>query len=105
MSELSLSYYTSMCKGNTEMLKTFKALLLEDFRSMDVNFFSAAEENNVVAMRKELHKMYPIVFNLNFSQMVALIDQYRNCDPNEFATLHTELKMCMAKIYDLLEQD
>lgn len=105
MSELSLSYYTSMCKGNTELLKAFKGLLLEDFRSMDVNFFSAVEENNVAAMRKELHKMYPIVFNLNFSQMVALIDQYRDCDPNEFSKLHTELKTSLTKIYDLLKQD
>ena len=105
MSELSLNYYSSISKGNAELLKTFKAFLLEDFKSMDVRFFSAAEENDVPTMRKELHKMYPIAFNLNFSQMLVLMEKYRDCDANELATLHSELKICLAKIYDLLKPE
>jgi hypothetical protein len=105
MSELSLNHYASICKGNVGMLKTFRALLLEDFKSMDVKFFSAAEEKNIPAMLAELHKMYPIVFNLNFSQMLMLIEKYRQGDSDECAKLHIELRMCLAKIYDLLEQD
>lgn len=105
MAELSLSYYASMCKGNAELLETFKALLLKDFKSMDASFFSAAEENNLPAMRSELHKMYPIAFNLNFSQMVDLIEKYRHCRDDEFTNLHAELKMCLTKIYDLLKAD
>jgi hypothetical protein len=77
MGELSLSYYVSICKGNTELLRTFKSLLLEDFKSMDVRFFSAAEENDVRAMRNELHKISPIASNLDFSQMTDLIEKYR----------------------------
>jgi hypothetical protein len=102
MSELSLDYYTSICKGNQELLKTFKALLLKDFESMDARFFSAAEENNLPVMRDELHKMYPIASNLSFSQMLDLMERYRHCDPAELANLHTELKMCLAKIYGFL---
>jgi hypothetical protein len=105
MRELSLAYYNSISKGNVEMLKNFKTFLLEDFKSMDVKFFSAAGENDIPAMHKELHKMYPIVFNLNFSQMLDLIEKYRHCKPDEFATLHAEMKMCLTRIYDLLEFD
>jgi hypothetical protein len=105
MSELSLSFYASISKGNDELLKTFKALLLKDFKVMDDRFFFAAEENNVTAMREELHKMYPIAFNLHFSQLLDLIEKYRHCDPAEFANLHGELRMCLTKIYDLLKTD
>jgi hypothetical protein len=105
MCELSLSYYVSICKGNAELLKTFKALILKDFESMDVRFFSAAEENDVSAMCKELHKVSPIASNLNFSQMLDLIEKYRHCNPDEFYKLHNELKMCLTKIYELLKPD
>jgi hypothetical protein len=103
MSELSLDHYASICKGNVEMLKTFRTLLLEDFKSMDVKFFSAAEENDIPAMLNELHKMYPIVYNLNFSKMLMLIEKYRHCESDQYAKLHTELRMCLTKIYDLLK--
>jgi hypothetical protein len=105
MPELSLSYYISISKGNAELLKTFKQLLLEDFKLMDGTFFFAAEENDFSVMRKELHKMYPLVYNLNFFQMLDLIEKYRQCNPDEFIKLHTELKTCMTKIYELLNSD
>lgn len=41
---LSLSFYASICKGNAELLKTFKMLLSEDFKAMDVSFFSAVKK-------------------------------------------------------------
>lgn len=72
---------------------------------MDVRFFSAVEKNDIAAMRSELHKMYPIAFNLNFSQMLDLIEMYRQRDPDEFSSLHSELKMCLTKIYAVLESD
>jgi hypothetical protein len=103
MCELSLSYYFAICKGNTELLGTFKALLLNDFESMDANFFSAVQRNDLRAMRAELHNMYPIASNLNFSRMTHLIEKYRDCDPGEFGKLHAELKICLAKVYDLLK--
>jgi hypothetical protein len=105
MSELSLNYYVSISKGNAELLSTFKALLLEDFKSMDVNFFFAAEENDISVMRDELHKMSPIAFNLKFFQMLDLIEKYRHGDPSEFPKLHNELRVCLTKIYDLLKPD
>jgi len=105
MSELSLKYYVSISKGNTELLNTFKALLLSDFKSMDVSFFLAVEDHNVAAMREQLHKISPIAFNLNFSQMLDLIERYRCCDPEEFDKLHVEMKICLAKIYDFLKPD
>jgi len=105
MSEPSLSYYVAISKGNAELLKTFKTLLLEDFKSMELNFFSAANENNISSMRAELHKMYPIATNLKFSQMLALIESYRNGHPNEFPKLHTQLELCFIKIYDLLKSE
>jgi hypothetical protein len=105
MDELSLGYYTSICKGNAELLNTFKTFLLEDFKSMDVRFFSAVEENDVSAMRNELHKISALAFNLKYSQMLDLIEKYRHCDPDGFSKLHGELKMCLAKIYDLLKPD
>jgi hypothetical protein len=103
MSELSLRYYVSICKGNSELLDKFKTLLLNDFQSMDSNFFNAAENGNVPAMLKELHKMHPIVSNLNFSKMVDLIEKYRHSAPDEFAGLHAELKICLKEIYSLLK--
>ena len=105
MCELSLDYYVSICKGDAEFLKTFQALLLADFKSMDVRFFSAVEENALPVMRNELHKIAPLVFNLNFSHMLDLIERYRSCDPDEFSKLHTELKICLTKIYDFLKPD
>ena len=105
MSDLSLSYYVSISKGNIELLKKFKTLLLDDFKSMDVNFFSAAAENDVAAMRAQLHKIYPLANNLNFFQMLDLIERYRRYHPDDFAQLHSELKVCLTKIYDLLTPD
>lgn len=105
MSELSLSYYVSASKGDPELLRTFKALLLDDFKSMDVSFFSAAEANDVTTMRKELHRISPLAFNLNFSQMLDLIEKYSHCDRDGFPKLHDELKICLIKIYDLLRPD
>lgn len=105
MGELSLNYYQSICKGNVELLKTFKTLLFKDFKSMDGRFFSAAEKNDISGMRKELHNMYPIAFNLNFSQMLELIEKYRSCSSDEFTQLHIAMKACLAQIYDLLKPD
>ena len=105
MSELSLDYYISMCKGNAELLKTFKTLLLEDFKSIELSFFSAAKANEIRTLRNELHKMHPIAVNLKFYRMLNLIENYRNSDPAEFIKLHDELKICLAKIYELLAQD
>jgi len=102
MKELSLQYYLSICKNNAELLETFKTLLLKDFKTMDVRFFSAVGDNNIIAMRRELHNMYPIVFNLKFSRMLTLIDRYRHCDAGELAKLHVEMRLCLAKIYELL---
>ena len=103
MNELSLSYYISISKGNAELLKTFKTLLLEDVQSMDTRFFSAVEANDIDSMRNELHKLYPIVFNLNFSEMLDLIEKYRHCSPDEIAKLNQELRTYLAKIYDLIK--
>jgi hypothetical protein len=105
MNELSLTYYISICKGNAEMLATFKTLLLEDFKSIESRFFSAAEDNNIKVMRGELHKMHPIALNLNFQQLLDLIEKYRHCDPADFSKLHDELKICLTKTYDFLNSN
>jgi hypothetical protein len=105
MAELSLTYYVSICKGNARLLKEFKTLLLDDFKSMDLKFFAAAEESDLPAMRRELHKMYPITSNLTFSHMLDLIEKYLHCDPADFSALHPQMKMCLEKIYELLKSD
>ena len=105
MSELSLEYYVLMCKGNAELFNTFKALLLEDFKSIEKNFFSAAEANDLSTMRSELHKMYPLAANLKFSHLLEVIEKYRNRELVEFSTLHSELRKCLTRIYDVLKSE
>jgi len=105
MSELSLEYYVSMCKGNAELFNTFKVLLLEDFRSIERNFFYAAEAGDVPTMRSELHKMYPLAGNLKFSSLLQVIEKYRSSDLVEFPMLHSELKECLTRIYDVLKPE
>lgn len=103
MSELSLAYYVSICKGDVSLLQSFKTLLLEDIKSMEVQFFVAAQRNDVTAMRRELHKLYPIASNLNFLQMLELIERYRHSDPSGFPALHGQFKTYFVKIYELLQ--
>lgn len=103
MSELSLAYYVSICKGDVRLLTSFKTLLLEDIKSIELRFFVAAQENDERAMRAELHKLYPIASNLNFLPMLELIEKYRNCDQSVFPELHGHLKTYFVEIYHLLQ--
>lgn len=103
MSELSLAYYVSICKGDVRLLTSFKTLLLEDIKSIELRFFVAAQENDEPAMRAELHKLYPIASNLNFLAMLELIEKYRNCDQSVFPELHGHLKTNFVEIYHLLQ--
>ena len=105
MGELSLNFYVSISNGDDEVLRTFRKYLLQDFESMHAKFFSAVKENNIPAMRAELHKMYPIACNLNFSQLLDLIEKYQHSEPFELARLHDELKICLAKVFDLLKSE
>jgi hypothetical protein len=73
---------------------------------MEARFFAAVENNDLAAMRAELHKMSPIVSNLKFTGMLDLLEKYRHYsnDPREVSKLHDDLKICLSQIYLMLEQ-
>lgn len=106
MSGLSMDYYISIFRNNPERLASMKELLLKDFRKMESNFFAYAGRNDLPAMRAELHKAKPIVFNLRFSKMLELIEKYNECGKitDDFMNqLNQEMKHCLAEIYNFLE--
>ena len=100
----SLHYYESISKGKSDLLGQFKALVLDDFKLMESNFFAAAEAGDVRRMHKELHRVVPIVSNLNYPSMQELLDLYRQTDDlGRMRELHPQLKKCLIEIYQLLE--
>jgi hypothetical protein len=104
MSQPSLEYYFSIFRNNPQLIPNIKELLLADFKSMESRFFSAAENNDLAAMKEELHKMSPIVSNLNFAGMLDLLEKYRHSsnDLTEMTKLHDHLKACLSQIYVML---
>ena len=106
MSQPSLDYYVSIFRNNPQLITNIKALLLTDFKSMESRFFAAAENNDLATMKAELHKMSPIVSNLNFVGMLDLLEKYRHCsnDSKEMSKLHDDLKTCLSQIYAMLEE-
>jgi hypothetical protein len=106
MSQPSLDYYVSIFRKNPQLIPNIKALLLTDFKSMESRFFAAAENNDLAAMKVELHKMSPIVSNLNFPGMLDLLEKYRHNsnDSKEMSKLHGDLKTCLSQIYMMLEE-
>lgn len=81
-----------------------KDLLVKDFRAMEANFFSAVDKRDIHAMRAELHKMYPIISNLRFSEMLSLLEKYRKQKEysEELGILNEELRNCLSSIYEFL---
>jgi hypothetical protein len=106
MSQPSLDYYVSIFRNNPQLIPNIKALLLTDFKSMEARFFAAAKNNDMVAMKEELHKISPIVSNLKFAGMLDLLEKYRHYsnDPTEMSKLHDDLKTCLSQIYVMLEE-
>lgn len=75
---------------------------------MEGKFFAYAEIKDLAAMRAELHKVKPIVFNLGFQRMLALIEKYHeNGDlaASSLNELNAELKYCLAEIYSFLRTE
>jgi hypothetical protein len=106
MSQPSLDYYVSIFRNNPQLIPNVKALLLTDFKSMESRFFAAVENNDLAAMKEELHKMSPIVSNLKFAGMLDLLEKYRHSsnDCKEMSKLHDDLKACLSQIYVMLEE-
>jgi hypothetical protein len=105
MSQPSLDYYVSIFRNNPQLITNIKALLLTDFKSMESRFFTAAESNDLAAMKVELHKISPIVSNLKFARMLDLLEKYRHSnDAKEMSKLHDDLKTCLSQIYGMLEE-
>ena len=107
MSEPTLDYYKDIFRNNTQRLSSIKELLAKDFKSMEVRFLLAVEQNDLQAMRTELHKMQPIVFNLRFSRMLGLIEKYKKEEKGseEINKLNQEFKECLNDIYHFLKQE
>jgi hypothetical protein len=73
---------------------------------MEIKFFASAGRNDLDGMRKELHKVEPIVFNLRFTRMLAVIEKYhedKDISDKWMSTLNEEVKNCLAEIYSFLE--
>jgi hypothetical protein len=96
----------SIFRNNPQLVPNIKALLLADFKSMESRFFAAVENNDLAAMKIELHKMSPIVSNLKFAEMLDLLEKYRHYsnDSREMSKLHDDLKTCLSQIYMMLEE-
>lgn len=105
MKQLSMDYYAGIFRNNPDKIPMIKDLLVKDFKAMEVNFFSAVDKRDIHTMRAELHKMYPIISNLRFSEMLSLLEKYRTHKEysEDLNILNEELRNCLSNIYDFLE--
>lgn len=104
MERLSMDYYAGIFRNNPDKIPMIKDLLVKDFKAMEVNFFSAVDKRDIHTMRAELHKMYPIISNLRFSEMLSLLEKYRNHKEysDELNILNEQLRNYFSNIYDFL---
>ena len=79
---------------------------MKDFEAMELQFHDAMQKNDVLQMRRELHRMRPIVSNLRFTRMMELLDKYENNEtaPIELVGLNDELNDCLTEIYYVLKK-
>jgi hypothetical protein len=107
MNEPTLDYYKDIFRNNPQRLSSIKILLMKDFKAMEEQFSLAAEQNDFKAMRAELHKIQPIVFNLRFSRMLDLIETYKQNENEavEISKLNQQLKECLSDLYHFLERE
>lgn len=106
MSDLSLDYYVNIFRNNPQRLALMKELLLKDFKTVESKLFAHAEANDLPAVRAELHKIKPIVFNLGFSRMLEVIEEYNekgDFGDERIQHLNQQLRRCLTDIYSFLE--
>jgi len=104
---ISLAYYEEIFRNNLPKLAQIKRLIVSDFKSMESAFFEANSNRDIKLMRAELHKIIPIVSNLKFYDMMALVEKYKAYEEysDELEFFNAELKKCLVQIYDFINKE
>ncbi len=102
---LSLQYYKNIFGNDPGKLDKMKHLIGEDFKRVELLFFEADKAKDIVKMKNQLHKIYPIVSNLKYEEFLSLINIYRTYDQygSELPLLNAELKNHFARVYQFLK--
>jgi len=61
---ISIEYYALFLKGDAAKISKMKNLIKEDLKKTEMAFFKADSGKDFQAMKSELHKISPIIFNL-----------------------------------------
>ncbi len=82
-----------------------KGFIISDFKKIEEVFFEADKSKDILRMKVQLHKMYPIVSNLQYQDLLTLIAQYQSHQEYslEFANYNIEFKRCLNTLYQFLE--
>jgi hypothetical protein len=79
---------------------------MKDFRLMESRIAAAIEVKDVQALRAELHKMHPIVANLQFTKMTDVMKKFAESvnEDSRVEQLNQDFKECLEQIYHLLQE-
>lgn len=104
---ISLEYYVKIFDGNAEKISHVKKLIISDLKTSEEAFFEADKTKNFAAMKVQLHRMYPIVSNLRYQKLLALITKYQSHQEyaDQFADFNIELKKYLLTLYQFLKAD
>jgi hypothetical protein len=104
---ISLEYYLKIFDGNASKMAQIKGLIVIDFKNIEKNFFEADKVKDLAAMKVQLHRMYPIVSNLRYKELLRLISHYQSHQEYtvQFEDYATELKNCLSTLYQFLESE
>lgn len=102
---MTLAYYEKIFEKKPAKLVEIKWLIRHDFKKMEEAFFAADKDRNIKLMRAELHKMSPIVSNLNHAKLLAVFEKYRAYEvySDSLLGLNQELKHHLAEVYTFLQ--
>jgi hypothetical protein len=100
----SLEYYTAILRNNPEKISSVKQLLRKDFEAMEIKMRDAVQKNDIPQIRREFHRMRPIIWNLRFTRMMDLLDKYQNRETIDIE-FSDDLATCFEEIFCLLRTD
>jgi hypothetical protein len=107
MAEPTMEYYTTIFRHSPQNLTVMRQLLLNDFEAFESVVREAFSNRDEQRLRAELHRMRPIISNLRFNRMTALLDKFHEVQgsSSEFQEWQQQLISCVHEIYSCLRAD
>lgn len=102
---MNLDYYHNVFNGKPDKMRQVREAILKDFHDNERDLVSAAQSQNIPAMRKVLHKMTPIAETLQYDRLTQTILAFKevNFEPIAVQKLIHEMHNQLIILYDFLE--